>query len=100
MSWLERSADGAVVLTLHVQPNARKTEFCGLHGDALKIRLAAPPVDGKANQALIEFLADFCGTGRSSVRLVSGQSGRSKRIRIDGASAELVARLAALTTSS
>ena len=49
--WLRVAADGRITLTLHIQPGAKKTEFGGLHGDALKIRLAAPPVDGKANAA-------------------------------------------------
>ena len=56
--WLRVAADGRIMLTLHIQPGARKTEFAGQHGDALKIRLAAPPVDGKANAALIAFVAD------------------------------------------
>ena len=55
--WLHE-ADGRATLTLHIQPGAKKTEVVGLHGDALKIRLAAPPVDGKANQALIGFIAE------------------------------------------
>ena len=54
-------------LTLHIQPGARKTEVVGLHGDALKIRLAAPPVDGKANAALIAFIADRLGLAKSAV---------------------------------
>ena len=58
--WLHE-ADGRATLTLHIQPGAKKTEVVGLHGDAVKIRLAAPPVDGKANQALIGFIAERLG---------------------------------------
>ncbi|MCK9987010.1 MAG: uncharacterized protein AzoDbin1_03482 [Azoarcus sp.] len=94
--WLREAADGSVVLTLHIQPGAKKTEFVGLHGEALKIRLAAPPVDGKANAALCAFLADFCGVPKSAVSLVSGETSRAKRVRIDGASAGALARLRAL----
>jgi uncharacterized protein (TIGR00251 family) len=83
VSWLT-ARDGGVVLALHIQPGAKKTEVCGLHGDALKIRLAAPPVDGKANDALIEFLARVLSVPRSSVELLSGQTSRAKRLRIDG----------------
>lgn len=91
MSWLH--GDGtAVVLTLHIQPGARKTEICGLHGDALKIRLAAPPVDGKANASLIEFLAKKLGVTKICVELISGASARSKRVRIQGISVEAVAQ--------
>ncbi|MBS0354571.1 MAG: YggU family protein [Proteobacteria bacterium] len=84
MSWLNRAADGSVTLTLHIQPGAKKTEFAGLHGEALKIRLAAPPVDGKANAALIAFLAKACGVSKSAVELVSGDTSRSKRVRLSG----------------
>lgn len=84
MSWLNRAADGSVTLTLHIQPGAKKTEFAGLYGEALKIRLAAPPVDGKANAALIAFLAKACGVSKSAVVLVSGETSRSKRVRLSG----------------
>lgn len=80
--WCRQSADGSLTLTLHIQPGAKKTEFAGLHGDALKIRLAAPPVDGKANDALIKFIADFVGTSRTSVGLKSGHTSRRKVLEI------------------
>ena len=83
MTWLVADGKG-VTLRLHIQPGAKKTEVVGLHGEALKIRLAAPPVDGKANACLIGFLADRLGVAKSSVRLVSGESSRAKRVRIDG----------------
>lgn len=91
--WLRTDGDG-VILTLHIQPGAKKTEVAGLYGDALKIRLAAPPVDGKANDALLAFLAKKLGAGRTAVELLSGQTSRAKRVRIDGVSSEDV--LAAL----
>ena len=81
MSWLVATKDG-VVLRLHIQPGAKKTEVVGPHGDALKIRLAAPPVDGKANAALVEFLAKKVGAGRTAVELISGETSRAKRLRI------------------
>lgn len=85
--WLH--ADGRnVILSLHIQPGAKKTEVAGPHGDALKIRLAAPPVDGKANDALVAFIAKKVGAGRTAVELVSGQTSRAKRVRIADATAE------------
>jgi len=95
MTWLNRAADGSVILTLHIQPGAKKTEIAGLHGEALKIRLAAPPVDGKANAALIAFLAKACGVSKSSVELVSGDTSRAKRVRVSGADPATVEALAA-----
>lgn len=83
MAWLRMDGDD-VVLSLHIQPGAKKTEVVGLHGEALKIRLAAPPVDGKANAALIEFIAAKVGAGRTAVALVSGETSRAKRVRIGG----------------
>ena len=93
--WLRVAADGRITLTLHIQPGAKKTEFAGLHGDALKIRLAAPPVDGKANEALLRFLADALSLPKSAVSLKSGQTSRRKVLEIQGATQEAIARFAA-----
>lgn len=86
-----RAAQSAVLLTLHIQPGAKKTELAGLYGDALKIRLAAPPVDGKANDSLLKFLATQLGVAKSQVSLISGASSRSKRVRVAGVTAAQVA---------
>ena len=83
--WLRVAADGRITLTLHIQPGAKKTEFAGRHGDALKIRLAAPPVDGKANEALIRFIGETLGLPRAAVSLKSGQTSRRKVLEIQGA---------------
>ncbi|MCH7777840.1 MAG: YggU family protein [Gemmatimonadetes bacterium] len=77
---------------LHVQPRASRTVVVGRHGDAIKIRVKAPPVDGAANEELIRFLAKRCGVPRRSVRLVSGASSRHKRITIDGMTPEEITR--------
>lgn len=91
--WLRAAADG-VVVDLHIQPGAKRTGIAGVHGDALKIRLAAPPVDGKANECLRAFLAETLAVAKSKVELVSGETSRSKRVRIAGPTvAEAVARL-------
>ena len=79
--WLHKKGSSAT-LTLHVQPGAKKTEIMGIHGDALKIRLSAPPVDGKANAALIEFVAARLGLAKSAIRLISGQTSRRKILEI------------------
>ena len=92
--WFRQAADGRITLTLHIQPGAKKTEFAGLHGDALKIRLAAPPVDGKANEALIRFVAETLGLAKSAVHLKSGQTSRRKVLEVCGGTVEAVARLA------
>ena len=69
-------------LRVRVQPKASRDEFCGLQGEALKVRITAPPVDGKANAHLIKFLAKQFGVAKSSITLISGESGRDKRLRI------------------
>ena len=69
-----------------------------MHGDALKVRLAAPPVDGAANDAFVTLLADELDVARRAVRIVSGESSRSKTVQIDGIDADPVERLAARTT--
>ncbi|MDD5295568.1 MAG: DUF167 domain-containing protein [Rhodocyclaceae bacterium] len=94
--WLRQAADGSVTLSLHIQPGASRTQSAGLHGEALKLRLAAPPVDGKANTCLVAFLAEFLGCPKSTVELVSGASSRQKRVRIAGLSAAALDKLRAL----
>ena len=92
--WFRVASNGHITLTLHIQPGAKKTEFAGLHGDALKIRLAAPPVDGKANEALIKFFAGVLRLPKSAVNLKSGQTSRRKVLEVVGTTAEAVARCA------
>ena len=91
--WLRWNDSGGATLTLHIQPGARKTETAGLHGDALKIRLAAPPLDGKANKALQEFIATRLGLAKSSVRLISGMTSRRKVVEITAAPKDTEQRL-------
>jgi uncharacterized protein (TIGR00251 family) len=73
-----------LILDLHVQPGASRTEFAGKHGERIKVRLAARAVDGKANEALIEFLAGYYGVPRRNVRITSGLRSRQKRVLIAG----------------
>jgi len=71
-----------LTLTLHVQPGARKSGIAGTHGDALKIRIAAPAVDNKANAALIEFLSETLDVPKSVVAIRHGATGRRKLVEI------------------
>jgi uncharacterized protein (TIGR00251 family) len=85
-----RANKGGCLLTVHVQPNASRTECVGMHGDALKIRLAARPVHGAANEELIRFIADRCAVPRASVRIDAGAEARRKRLHVRGVTAELL----------
>jgi uncharacterized protein (TIGR00251 family) len=80
-------------LTLHVQPRARRTEVAGLHGDAIRVRLAAAPVDGAANDELVRFLAERFGVPRRAVRLVAGAGARRKVVEVDGIAADEAMRV-------
>ena len=93
MSWFRLTAAGGATLSLHVQPGAKKSECAELHGEALKIRLAAPPVDGKANEALLRFLAQRLAIPRQQISLKSGQTSRQKVIEIESVTAERLATL-------
>jgi uncharacterized protein (TIGR00251 family) len=79
------------VLELLVQPRASKTRVVGEHDGRLKLQLAAPPVEGEANAALLAFLADALAVKRADVALLAGESGRRKRVRIAGVAAEAAA---------
>lgn len=93
VTWFRETGDGRITITLHIQPGAKKSEIAGLHGDALKLRLAAPPVDGKANEALLGFLAERLGLSKSAVTLRSGHRSRRKVLEISGATAQAVEHL-------
>jgi len=85
---------GGVRFAVRVQPRASRTEVSGIHDTALKVRLLAPPVDGAANDLLIEYLAESLGVTRRSVRIVSGRSSRSKIIEVDGVTPQRIHALA------
>lgn len=82
-AWLTPVPGGAELSVL-VQPRASRSRVVGEHGDQLKIQLAAPPVDGEANAALIELVAKRCGVPKRAVTLVSGETSRRKRVRVEG----------------
>jgi uncharacterized protein len=82
----------SATIDVHVQPRAKKTEIVGMHGDAIKIRLQSPPVDGAANKELMGLLSKRLGVQRTDVELIGGVSSRRKRIRINGLTASDVHR--------
>jgi len=75
--------DSALIINVRVQPRSSRDEIAGILGDQLKIRLTAPPVEGKANRALLKFLAKSCGVAPGQVAILSGDTGRNKRVRIE-----------------
>ena len=85
-----RESDGGVSFAVRVQPRASRTVVAGTMGDAVKVAVAAPPVDGKANEALIRFFAELLGVPRASVEIVSGEASRNKVVRVAGVTAEFV----------
>ncbi len=77
-------AGGGVTFAVRVVPRASRNEIVGVHGDALKVRLTAPPVEGRANEALVAFLAKRLGVRKSQVEIVAGATSRRKMIRVSG----------------
>jgi uncharacterized protein len=95
-TWLRYDAVATrLSLTLHVQPGARRSEIAGLHGDALKVKVAAPATDNKANAALIELLSEALGVPRSGITIRHGATSRRKVVEVAGG-AELRERAARL----
>jgi uncharacterized protein (TIGR00251 family) len=89
----ENDADGTAVLRLHVQPGAGRTAVVGRHGDAVKVRVAAPPEGGRANDAVVALVAATFDVKLAHVTLLSGESSRAKRVQIDGLAEADVERL-------
>jgi uncharacterized protein (TIGR00251 family) len=81
-AWIE-AREGAVVISLHVQPGARRTAIAGCHGDRLKVAISSPPSEGRANVALLEFLAGRLSVPKSRLHLVSGEASREKRVALE-----------------
>lgn len=82
-AWYRRNGD-ILTLTLHIQPGAKRTEAAGLHGEALKIRLAAPPIEGRANEALLKFIAESFAVPLRQVELKQGGQSRHKVVAVSG----------------
>jgi uncharacterized protein (TIGR00251 family) len=82
-AWYRLHAEG-ITLNLHVQPGARRSEIVGLHDDALKIKLAAPPVEGRANEALLKFVAELFDVPLRNVELKQGEQSRRKVVAVSG----------------
>lgn len=90
--WFRRNGD-ILTLTLHIQPGAKRTEVAGLHGEALKIRLAAPPIEGRANEALLKFIAESFGVPLRQVELKQGGQSRHKVVAVTASKVEPVSLL-------
>lgn len=81
---IEETNDG-VLVHVYARPRASRTKVAGLHGTRIKLQIAAPPVDGAANQAIVEFLADSLGVSKSAVKFRSGETGKRKTLFVEGA---------------
>ena len=96
-AWLRHDrASSTIVLSIHVQPSARHTRAEGEHGGALKVRIGAPAVDGRANAMLVQFLAEALGLPKSTITIRHGAHGRRKQVEIRPASDALVTRVVAV----
>ena len=93
MSDFLKPTSGGVLLLIHLQPRSSRSELAGIHGDRLKIRLTAPPVDSKANEALCDFLAERLGVSKSAVRMVKGEKSRNKTVLIEAVTIDQIKAL-------
>lgn len=76
--------NGKILLALYIQPQASKNKFCGLHGDEMKLAITAPPVDGKANKGVLQFVAKVLGVAKGAVSIQRGLQSRHKHVLVDG----------------
>ena len=86
-TWYRKDAEGWL-LAIHAQPGAKRTAVAGPHGISLKIRIGAPPVDGKGNEALVEFIANILGVPKRAVSVVKGELSRQKLVRVSDPGAD------------
>ena len=91
VTWLRAEKSGDVIVDIHVIPNAARTQAEGVHDGALRVRLHAPPVDGKANLALMAWLATSLSVAKNQVSLVRGQTSKRKQLRVNALAAKAAA---------
>ena len=91
VTWLRAEKSGDVIVDIHVIPNAARTQAEGVHDGALRVRLHAPPVDGKANLALLAWLATSLSVAKNQVSLVRGQTSKRKQLRVSAVAAKAAA---------
>jgi uncharacterized protein (TIGR00251 family) len=90
MPYLTTTKNRQTSIALYIQPKASKNRFCGLHGEEMKLAVTAPPVDGKANKAVIQFMAGFLGVARSAITIKRGLQSRHKQLVVEGISCDEV----------
>ena len=88
-----KETENYVTFSVRVQPRSSKNEICGIYGDAIKIKLTSPPVEGEANEGLIKFLSDILKISKGQIEIISGHKSRTKSIKIIGVTKEKVADL-------
>ena len=93
MPWLRQKHDGSLLLDLHIQPGAKKSQVVGLYGERLKLAVAAPPVDGKANKAVVQFIVRCLGIRIRDAMVVSGMTSRRKTVEVGGVDEKRVRRM-------
>ncbi len=96
MSWIFEKPEGTVI-KIFVQPRSSKNMIAGLHGDALKIKLTAPPVDNAANKMCIQYLAKKLGVSKSTLEIISGQTSRSKQVLVRATDLQLKEKIRSLS---
>jgi len=87
---LKEAMAETATINFYLQPGARRTGVKGMHGDRIKIAVAAPPLDGRANEALVEYLAEALSISKSAIEIIAGKTSRLKRVSITGMRAEEV----------
>lgn len=97
VEFLLRETDDGVSFGIQVQPRASRNELCGIQGDALKLRLTSPPVEGAANKQCIELIAGLFGVPRRNVSIITGETSRHKTVRVVGVTGAEVRRIVAST---
>ncbi len=90
MSYLSAYKDGRILLRLYVQPKSSRNAFAGIYGDSIKLAITAPPVDGKANKAVIQFLASFFKLKKKDIAIKYGLQSRKKSILIAGSDMQII----------